>query len=99
MERTLQPNTSQTQPVFRAANPASLAILGIASAAARDARQHVADFRSKHSVDDCDMPVLRVAQHRPIALWTEERALACDLELNRQKRTGEYDARRSGARA
>ncbi|MCZ2496407.1 hypothetical protein GN316_06530 [Xylophilus sp. Kf1] len=55
----MQPNTLP-QPALRAAYPACLAIL----AAAGNAAQIAADFRSKHTVDDCDMEALAAAARR-----------------------------------
>ena len=71
MERTLHLNT-RTQPAYRAAYPASLAIL----AAAGNAAQIAADFRSKHAVDDCDMEALAAAARRAGAYDETHRAPA-----------------------
>ncbi|WPB58609.1 hypothetical protein [Xylophilus sp. GOD-11R] len=62
------------------------------------AAQIVADFRSKHAVDDCDMPALRAAQH-PVREWTEERAIAMDLQIAAMKADGRYDLCMHGGRA
>jgi len=92
----LQPNTLSNQPALRAAYPASVALL----AAATNAALIVADFRARRVLDDCDMPALAAAQRGlPAEPWTETRAIACDLAINRLKNSGEYDARRQGARA
>ena len=96
MERTLQPNP-RTQPALRAAYPASLALLATAAKAARNAQQLVADFRTSHAVDDCDMEALAAAARRaPFLEWSEERCDAFDLDFSKFKNSPGYDLARAG---
>lgn len=68
---------TRPQPALRAAYPASLAIL----AAAGNAAQIAADFRSKHAVDDCDMEALAAAARRAGAYDESHRASVAPRRL------------------